>query len=68
MKTIPAYHSEVIKGYPVNTWVIPTNNNCNDYDVFANLYEWALVERKIEYHYKGKQLTGSTHYFKHSLV
>ena len=60
------YHTEILSKYPANEWVKPTNLNCNDYDVFANLYEWGLCERKIQYHYKGKQLIGSTHYFKYS--
>jgi hypothetical protein len=59
------YHQEIKAKYPAGEWVKPTNNGSNDFDVFADLYEWGLVERKVEYHYSGKTLIGSSFYFKY---
>lgn len=62
------YLVSTISKYPSNEWVKPTNNGSNDYDVFANLFEWGMVERKIEDHYRGKTFIGTTQYFKHNLI
>lgn len=61
------YLSETLSKFPANQYVKPSNNDSNDYDVFTELFELGLVERKIENHYSGKILIGSTFYFKHNL-
>ena len=58
------YHKSVVNNYPINEWVKPTNKNSKDFDVFTDLFEFGLADRKIENHYAGKTHVGSTHYFK----
>lgn len=65
-KKVIEYHKEIASKYPANKWVKPTNNNSNDFDVFADLFEWGLIERKIEENYRGNPLVGTTQYFKHN--
>jgi len=60
------YHNNIISAkFPADTWVKPYND---DYAVFADLYEWGLVERKIEKHYNGKTFIGISIYFKYILI
>lgn len=64
---IPAYHQQVIGKFPANVWVKPYNSSsCNDHQIFSDLYEWGLVQRKIVPHYNGKQHIGSSVYFMYS--
>lgn len=60
------YHKETVSKYPANTWVKPTNNGCNDYSVFQDLFEWGLCERKIEPQHRGKTFIGNTVSFKYN--
>lgn len=61
------YHAKIISKFAANEWVKPTNLNSNDYHVFADLYEFGLVERRIEYKYRGENvLCGANVYFKYS--
>ncbi len=62
------YHKEILKKYPEDTWVKPKNYNCNDFSVFADLFEYGLCERKIEDRFRGKTFIGNTVYFKYNLL
>jgi len=66
MNNVPTYHKEIISKFPANEWVKPTNNDSNNYSVFADLFEWGLCERKIERNYRGKTFIGNTVYFMYS--
>lgn len=60
------YHNEIMAKYPAGEWIKPYNSSkSNDYSVFSDLFEWGLVEKKTECHYKGKQMIGASHYFKY---
>ncbi len=64
---VPEYHASIISKFPANEWVKPYNSSTsNDHQVFSDLYEWGLVERRIEEHYKGKTLIGTSFYFKYN--
>lgn len=63
----PEYFIERISNYPPNTWVMPTNNDSNDYTVFSNLFEFNLVARKYVPKWSKGQFKGATVYFKYNL-
>lgn len=64
MKKIPKFHQQLIAKYKPGTWILPNNKDGKTFTAFADLFEWDMIERKITYHYRAKQLTGSSIFFK----
>jgi hypothetical protein len=63
----PEYWMERICKFPPDTWVMPTNREDDDYDVFSQLFELQLVARKYVPLWKDGMLKGARVYFMYNL-
>jgi hypothetical protein len=59
------YHIEIISQFTKGEWFKPTNFNSNAFFVCADLFEWGLIERKIEDVFIDNRIVGRNFYFKY---
>lgn len=60
------YHIERAKKFTANEWITPTNKDGDDYDIFAQLFEFGLCERKVEEKTKYGKFSGNKIYFRYN--
>ena len=59
------YHFEQLKKFVAGEWFLPTNKDGNDFSICADLFEWGLIERKIEQIVIDGRFKGTRIYFKY---